>query len=98
MTMYHRRKSLFSGKTDTAAPLDFLQVVKPVFEVIESVIEVEPEPCFAIIVSNVKYDNPTVTEFISNHSGVPNWYVVPGYPFLNENNKYQWRCTRVKDW
>jgi hypothetical protein len=96
--MYNRRKALFSGKTDAPTPEDFIRVVKPVFEVIESLIEEEPENCYAFIVSDIAYDNPTVIDFITDHSGVGGWYVVPGYPYLNEDKKIEWRCVRIKDW
>ncbi len=79
-------------------PKDIHPIKTPSFEITESIIEIDPQVCYAFIVSGTAFDKPVVLEFIENYSGLPGWFVVPGYPYLNKDKKIEWKVTRWKDW
>ena len=35
-----------------------------------------------------------IFQFIERETGLDRWYVVPGFPYLNSDNVYEWRVRR----
>lgn len=80
-------------------PPDIRPVKHPKFKVVESQFDENPMHSFAIVTSDTLYSHEAVIEFIKDKSGLhDDWFVVPGYPYLNEDKLCEWKVTQWKDW
>lgn len=65
--------------------------------VVESNIELDPEKCWIICVSEYALSDEVVKRFCAEHSGLEDWRVVAGYPYLNSDRLIEWRLRRNEE-
>ena len=94
MTMFERRKALFSGKTDAPIPVENINPLSdPKITVIESNIDGDPKLDWMVIRSPYFLGEKVVTEYAAEKSGLETWWVVSSYPHC-VGTYYEWRLRR----
>jgi len=97
-TAQQRARRLWDSVKDkpAARPVEFIRPVKMDLRVDESYFDGDAEKDYAIVVSDnrVGYLDGEVKEFLTHHSGLSGWYIVAGYPYLNSENRIEWRLRR----
>jgi len=101
MTMYDRRRKLFSGRTDSPTPVEFIRPVKTTyFQIEESQFTGDPEKDCAVITGDKAYSNEAVLAFIEYESGLSGWGITPGWQGLGgcyrrADGLYEWKVDRT---
>jgi len=97
MNAQERARKIWQSVKNNPVSVPFIIPEKSVhLTVVESRYDNDPEKDYAFIVSDTAYSDMVVETWIAEMSGLTEWHVVPGYPYLNKDKKIEWKVDRSK--
>ena len=94
MTPQERFRAIMQGVTFDVIDRDIIPSDSPIIRIKDKYIVNDLRKDWVLVTCPQLIMDSIVFQFIERETGLDRWYIVPGFPYLNSENLYEWRLRR----